>query len=315
MARKTMKHNSRKYKQKWLKCESRHEEVLKMCVPNGWLHLIYALPYILSYCIFFYLLLVTQNNVINVFYSLGLGIGIYCLFVLHHDCMHGSAIKNKKINTLVGRLYALVFIMAFTTSKETHKRHHAYISDPERDPDEYYFSGTLKQIWLRIWRYIEWYTVISLTRYGSTVKYTVLVEYFVNISLWTGIHFYLYQAGMLDKAIFLFWLPMAFVVLIVNPITRGYEHAPLTIYEKSDPAKLDMSKNTVTVDNKFLALLSANIVYHTEHHAYPRMPFYNLPKLRKIFKEEKMEYLVAPYPLYKIFKGNAFVTYLSSNNK
>lgn len=190
-------------------------------------------------------------------------------------------------------------------------KHHAYITDPERDPDEYYFSGKLHQIWLRIWRYYEWYTRIALTRYGKGVRNAVIGEQLLNFSIWAIVHVALFIAGMGIKALFIFWLPLAVVALIINPVTRGYEHAPITLYPKDDPRRLDMTANAITVSSAWFGWACANITYHVEHHAYPRCPFYNLRKLHRIFQQEKLDYLVAPYPLYKVWKGQKMLDYLT----
>jgi fatty acid desaturase len=59
--------------------------------------------------------------------------------------------------------------------------------------------------------------------------------------------------------------------------------------------------------------LCANITFHVEHHAYPRCPFYNLQKLHRIFQEEGLQYLVAPYPLYRVWKGKDMLRGMTCN--
>lgn len=300
-------------RQKRLTCPKRAAEIRALCEADGRKHLLYASPYIAVYFIAIWLQLVVDNIWVNLALSVLLANQIYVLFVLHHDCMHGTAFKNDFYNRLAGRLYAMVFTMTFTTNRETHMRHHAYIADPERDPDEWYFSGKLSQIWLRIWRYYEWYTRIALTKYGKRVRRTVLIEQGWNLGFWAVIHAVLISQGMGLKVLYIFWLPMCVLAFIINPITRGYEHAPLTLYPAGDPNKQDMAKNTVTVASPLLGYLTANINYHAEHHAYPRCPFYNLQKLHRIFQEEKLQYLTAPYPLYRVFKGREMVEGMTCN--
>lgn len=301
--------------QKWLQCPQRMEEIKRLCQPNGMKHLLFGLPHILMYAIAIYLQLEVDTLWVNVGLAFLIGNQLYVLFVLHHDCMHGSAFVNDTFNRLMGRLYAITFTMTFTVNRQTHMRHHAYISDPERDPDEFYFSGRLDQIWLRIWRYYEWYTRIALTRYGKHVKQIVLVEQGINLGLWLVIHLILLELGMGIKVLYIFWLPLAVVALFINPITRGYEHAPITLYPKGDSRRRDMSKNTITIANPILGWIWANITYHAEHHAYMRCPFYNLQKLHKIFQEEKMQYLTAPFPLYRVWKGQRMVETMTCNKE
>jgi fatty acid desaturase len=305
--------NQKPSPQKWLSCPQRAEEIKTLCKANGAKHLLFASPFILGYLGAIALQFAIDTLWVNLLLSATLGHLLYCLFVLHHDCMHWSAFKNDRFNRLLGRFYALTFTMTFTTNRETHARHHAHIADPDRDPDEYYFSGELKQIWMRIWRYYEWYTRISLTKYGTRVRGVVLAEQITNLSVWLLVHAVVIGMGLGVKMLFIFWLPIAFVALVINPITRGYEHAPITLYPAGDPRKRDMSKNAITVNNPVLGWLSANITFHVEHHAVPRCPFYNLQKLHRIFQEEGMQYLVAPFPLYRIWKGKRMLQGMTSN--
>ena len=299
------------YRQKWLKCPSRRTDIRALCKADGRKHLLYgALPHFSIYFAAIAGQLLINQWLVNSLLSVLLGWQLYVLFVLHHDCMHGSAFRKDFYNRLMGRIYAITFTMTFSVNRQTHMRHHAYITDPERDPDEYYFSGKLHQIWLRIWRYYEWYTRIALTRYGKQVRNTVIMEQLFNVAVWAVIHVALIMAGMGLKALFIFWLPLAVVALVINPITRGYEHAPITLYDKDDPRRLDMSANAITVSNPWYGWACANITYHVEHHAYPSCPFYNLRKLHNIFQEEQLNYLVAPYPLYKVWKGRAMLDHL-----
>ncbi|MEA2874551.1 MAG: beta-carotene hydroxylase, partial [Hyphomicrobiales bacterium] len=270
-------------------------------------------PYVLAYFAAIGLQFATGRLWANLLLSATLGHLLYCLFVLHHDCMHKSAFQNDRFNRMMGRFYALAFTMTFTTNRETHARHHAHTADPDQDPDEYYFSAGMKDIWPRIWRYYEWYTRISLTKYGTKVRLTVLAEQMANILLWLVVHVVVISQGLGVKMLFIFWLPIAFVAFVINPITRGYEHAPITLYPQGDPRRRDMSKNAITVNNPVFGWLCANITFHVEHHSVPRCPFYNLQKLHHLFQEERMQYLVAPFPLYRIWKGRKMLQGMTTN--
>ena len=299
--------------QKWLTCPQRADDIKALCKVNGAKHLLFASPYVVAYFVCIYLQLTVDTLWVNLLLSATIGHLLYVWFVLHHDCMHQTAFVDDRWNRMMGRFYALSFTMTFTTNRETHARHHAHIADPERDPDEYYFAGELKDIWMRIWRYYEWYTRISLTKYGTRVKWTVLAEQLTNLTVWVVVHAVLISLGMGMKVLFIFWFPIAFVALVINPITRGYEHAAITLYPPNDPRKRDMSKNAITVNNPVFGWVCANISFHVEHHAVPRCPFYNLQKLHRLFQEEKMQYLVAPFPLYRVWKGRKMLQGMTTN--
>ena len=299
--------------QKWLMCPQRQKDIKALCKVNGAKHLLFASPYIVAYFAAIALQFSTDALWANLLLSAVMGHLLYVWFVLHHDCMHRTAFKNDLYNRMMGRFYALSFTMTFTTNRETHARHHAHIADPDRDPDFYYFAAGLKDIWMRIWRYYEWYTRISLTKYGTKVRWTVLAEQVTNVAVWVIVHYVLISQGLGIKALFIFWLPIAFVALVINPITRGYEHAPITLYPANDPRRHDMSKNAITVNNPVFGWLCANISFHVEHHAVPGCPFYNLQKLHRLYQEEKMQYLVAPFPLYRIWKGKKMLQGMTTN--
>lgn len=299
--------------QKWLMCPQRQKDIKELCKVNGAKHLLFASPYIVAYFVAIALQLSIDALWANLLLSAVIGHLLYVWFVLHHDCMHRTAFKNDLYNRMMGRFYAMSFTMTFTTNRETHARHHAHISDPDRDPDHYYFAAGLKDIWLRIWRYYEWYTRISLTKYGTKVRWTVIAEQVTNVAVWAIVHYVLISQGMGIKALYIFWLPIAFVALVINPLTRGYEHAPITLYPPNDPRQFDMSKNAITVNNPVFGWLCANITFHVEHHAMPGCPFYNLQKLHRVYQEEKMQYLVAPFPMYRIWKGKKMLQGMTTN--
>ena len=145
------------------------------------------------------------------------------------------------------------------------------------------------------------------------MRRTVIAEQVTNVAVWAIVHYVLISQGMGIKVLFIFWLPIAFVALVINPLTRGYEHAPITLYPANDPRQFDMSKNAITVNNPVFGWLCANISFHVEHHAMPGCPFYNLQKLHRIYQEEKMQYLVAPFPMYRIWKGKKMLQGMTTN--
>src|SRR5262249_769662 len=147
---------------------------------------------------------------------------------------------------------------------------------PERDPDELWFSGKMHEIWPRLWIYPYWYTWIALTRYGKQVRRIAALEQIFNVMVWVVIHVVLFRAGMGIKVLYIYWIPLAILNFVINPITRGYEHAPQTFYPEDDPRRRDMRTNSITIANPLFGWLCANMSYHVEHHAYPRVPFFNV---------------------------------------
>ena len=68
--------------------------------------------------------------------------------------------------------------------------------------------------------------------------------------------------------------------------------------------RYDIASNTVTVTSRLLGLFWANITYHTEHHSYPRVPFYRLARVHALLHSHAdTPYLLSPYTMYGVCSG------------
>ncbi|HYQ02289.1 MAG TPA: fatty acid desaturase [Polyangiaceae bacterium] len=283
-------------------------DLKQMELADGRLHLLYGLPYLLSYFGCAAVILLTHSLALKIATGILMGNQLYLLFILHHDCVHFSACRSRRWNVFLGRIYALFLVKTFTATLETHKRHHAFLGEPGKDPDDHFFAGGIRWVWMRYWQNFSWHTYLSLTQYGPKVKKTVLLEQAANVGFWVGVHLLLYHFGVLRDALFVFWLPAVTIILLVGPVTRSYEHLPLAHYVPTDPRRFDIAYNTVTVTSRLLGLFWANITYHVEHHSYSRIPFYRLHRAHALLKAHgDTSYLVAPYTLYGVFQGETVV--------
>lgn len=279
-------------------------EINSMMVADGRKHLLFGLPYVLSYFGCIAIILLTDNLALEIVTGLVMGNQLYLLFILHHDCVHFAACRSRPLNVWLGRLYALFLVKTFTATLETHLRHHAHLGEPDKDPDDMFYSKGIRRSWPRYWRNFTWHTYLTLTQYGPKARKLVIIEQLTNLAFWVGVHVALYQFGMLREAIFIFWIPAATIILVIGPVTRVYEHLPLALYAPDDNRRFDIASNTVTVTSRLLGLFWANITYHVEHHSYPRVPFYRLARLHALLHSRPdMPYLLSPYTLYGARSG------------
>jgi fatty acid desaturase len=283
------------------------EEVAALSVPDGRLHLLYGAPYIASYFACAAFVLASDDPLRLWLAGIAMGHQLYLLFILHHDCVHFAAFRERRWNVLLGRLYALFLVKTFTATYETHRRHHSALGLPGQDPDEYFFAAGLKWVLVRYWSNFTRHTGLALTRYGSEVRRAVIAEQCANVAFWAGVHGLLFALGMGEKALFLFWLPVATITLVVGPVTRAYEHLPMTLFRPGDPRRTDPACNTVTVTSRFLGILWAGVTYHAEHHAFARVPFYRLRRLHLLLRGHGVAYLTAPYTLFAVAEGERMI--------
>jgi fatty acid desaturase len=292
------------------------DAIRRLMVPDGRKHLLFGLPYMLSYFGCIALILFTNHLALEIVTALVMGNQLYLLFILHHDCVHFTACRSQRLNVLLGRLYALFLVKTFTATLETHRRHHAHLGEPGKDPDEMFYAGGIRWVWFRFWQNLSWHTYLSLTQYGPKARRVVLLEQLTNLAFWTGVHLVLYHVGMLREALFIFWIPAATIILVIGPVTRAYEHLPLAHYAADDARRFDIASNTVTVTSRALGLFWANITYHVEHHSYPRVPFYRLARVHALLHARAdTPYLLAPYTLYGVWHGTSVVGMMKARGR
>jgi fatty acid desaturase len=249
---------------------------------------------------------------VHVFAVLLLANQLHALTILQHDCGHGSAYQNSRWNTWVGRFLAWFIFMPFTTFTEAHKRHHKYLGDPHNDPDEWFYANGGLWLFARECVFVPRFVYISLTRYGKQTARTVWFELLFNTMSWALLLALALQTDRFYELTMIMLLPVALLACVINPISRGYEHYPLTQLEPDDARRLDLRYNTVTVTNRWLGLMWANITYHVEHHMYPRAPFYRLPRINELMRDKS--YIKEPLPLYSILNRKLQLTVRNNEN-
>ena len=98
----------------------------------------------------------------------------------------------------------------------------------------------------------------------------------LQLSVYIAVFYALGQSLDGIKTLFFWW---------ILPCMLGY--APINYFRNAEHANCDLVSNqlhnTRTVEsNFFIRWLLWETNYHCEHHAYPAVPFYNLPKLHTL---------------------------------
>lgn len=213
-----------------------------------------------------------------------LGSSLHALTVLQHECGHLSAFRSRAANLWWGRVLAVFIVLPYTSFGELHRMHHAHLGDTTRDPDEWFYRGGQRWLFLREALFMPRFIWRSLTTTAPRVRRSVRHELFANVSVLIGVTALLIALGRPDVAVFGIAVPMLTLALVINPLSRGFEHYPISLLAGDDPRRLDLRFNTVTVTSPLVGLAWANINYHVEHHLFPRVPFFNLPALHRLLK-------------------------------
>ena len=227
-------------------------------------------------------ILLSDHWLVQLLAVLVLGNQMHAFTILQHDCGHQNAFRSAICNLWVGRFFAWFIVFPYSSFTECHKYHHRYLGDADKDPDEWNYASGVKWMFLRIAVFVPRFTYFSLVRYGSQVRNLVLRELLFNLLTMVALGVWFYSMGMLYQFVLIFILPVLLLALLINPISRGYEHFPMATLGSEDEQRLDLAHNTITIPSRVLSLIWANINYHVEHHVYPGVPFFNLHKVHAL---------------------------------
>lgn len=257
--------------------------------------------------------------------------------VLMHDGSHRRLFKSTKINDWVGQFtVAAPLFFSMYSYQKLHLKHHREPLAPD-DPDLSLTGGypVSKASFLRkilrdafgisYFKFIRYFLYMARENFKKsaalkaqntisgennpttspqTNKLITVSTKGGLLSLPTIIFSILLVNGLMILALSLwasawlyvfFWLLPMFTVLQVLLRIRGItEHSG---YQPNPDQRL----NARTVVNPIQTFFFAphNVNYHIEHHIYPAVPFFNLPRLHKIFLERN---LIPPQNLYRGYR-------------
>lgn len=176
------------------------------------------------------------------------------LFITAHDAMHGTVSQNKTINKYTGVLTTFLFAgLSYGKLLKNHKLHHIHSGTAE-DPD---YSGKSQNffVWFAkfFMKYVSIYQIIIVG-----INFNVLKYFFPEISVW---FYYVVPAFLGTLQLFYFGT-----------------YRP----HKQPHTEEMMPHNARTLKaNHFWAMLSCYFFgYHSEHHAGPHIPWWQLYKTK-----------------------------------
>ncbi|KAL7534669.1 hypothetical protein ACHAWF_004904 [Thalassiosira exigua] len=232
-----------------------------------------------------------------------------------HELNHGNAFKTKWMNIVASFFVSTAFFEVSWHEKYNHKLHHIYTLDIDRDPEltSFYSRKELENLNFKS---------VPDSRYSWFKAFVDVLSYFQHracrlisgamgiMTDYTGTGYSMSspQREEIDPTVvgdlqFRSVLQLSVYVLLSLTLGRTREgwkamlfwwiipcvvgYGPINYFRNAEHAGCDLVPNqlhnTRTVESNFLVrwlLWETN--YHCEHHAYPGVPFYNLPKLHEL---------------------------------
>jgi fatty acid desaturase len=214
------------------------------------------------------------------------GFGVFDFTVLLHEVVHKAVLTQSSDRgyRILGLMYAMPSGISASQFTRWHLDHHAGLGSYEDDPKRHYLSPKINARWLKFLYFTpalfpiyfraaakeaahyepELRTRIARERLATIVFQLAILAAIAFIAGW-WIAFKLYV------------IPIFFVFPIAFALNRLGQHYDI---DPSDPAKW----STLMKASWFWDIVFMFSNYHLEHHYFPSVPFYNLPRLNKLLR-------------------------------
>ena len=214
--------------------------------------------------------------------GLALGVTINFLYAGQHELSHWTVFRTKGLNSFFGRVIGFLMLFPRDYDQVMHFAHHRWTANWERDGELTRAPYTLTSYLLYFIGITYWWNrVTGLVRRARGI----IVEPYIGSVHEAGIiresrlHLLGYAAIGVASVYFQSWAPLTFW-LIPMVLTKPVHQMQNTIEHLGLPHASDILQNTrSTRTNALMRWLCWQMPYHTAHHSYPSVPFWQLRKL------------------------------------
>jgi acyl-lipid omega-6 desaturase (Delta-12 desaturase) len=245
------------------------------------------------------------------------------LFIIYHDCTHGSFFKSRRLRNFIGLLIGVLTFTPYFSWSHNHIIHHETAGNLDKrgigdvwtlTVDEYRASTLWNKIVYRFYRNpITMFLVGPLyvflignrftkkgmdktARMGVYITNAGLLVFAVGMSLLIGVKAYLmiqlpviYISGILG-----FWLFY---------VQHQFDPSYWTRSDTWDYKRVAMEGSSFYKLPRILQFFTGNIGYHHIHHLSPLIPNYNLAKCHR---ENPMFHKIKPLTFWQSFRAMSF---------
>lgn len=241
------------------------------------------------------------------------------LFIIFHDCGHGSFFKSEKANTVTGVLIGIFTFTPYFSWHKKHMKHHATVGNLDKrgegdvwtmTADEYLKSSKWKRLQYRIYRH-------PITMFGVGALYVFLVENRTTNKMMTKkekLNVHITNLGLVVVFALMSWAIGFFTFLIIQVailyiaaisgfwlfyLQHQFEDVTWVRNTDWNYREIALEGSSFVKFPKLLQWFSGNIGYHHIHHINARIPNY---KLEKCYEENEIFKEIEPVTFLKSLK-------------
>ena len=230
-------------------------------------------------------------------YFLGLFLSFLDQTAASHEFQHNNVFKSKRANQIIYKILMFYSLTNWVYNKSSHITHHQHALNEELD-DEFSFEkiNLFSLFQLLSFNFNIFYRRVRILVMNSLgifpiSKLNIRADDYFKIKIKNCARLIIFLHVTLFLISFYFAIHHMYLIFILTQFVFNFLKDILvrSQHYKLEHNTSDIFKNTKSLEtNFFIKFLYWNVNYHVEHHLYPSIPFYNLPKLRKIIGNENI---------------------------
>jgi omega-6 fatty acid desaturase (delta-12 desaturase) len=242
------------------------------------------------------------------------------IFIIFHDCGHGSFFKSKKLNRIVGIITGLLVFTAYNKWHHDHHIHHQTVGNLEKRG-----TGDVKTLTVKEYSELSKWQKFSYRFYrnplflfgvGPILLFTIqnrftkkymagkerLDVHLSNLALIAAIGLLMFIIGW--RTFLLIQIPVLYIAsahgVWLFYVQHQYRHVKWTNSEEWDYKTIALNGSSLFKLPGILNWFTGSIGYHHIHHLSPLIPNYNL---KKCHKENPLFQEVKPLTFFSAFES------------
>ena len=247
------------------------------------------------------------------FSLVGFSLACASSFAFLHESGHGTAFKSRFLNRFGAQIAGIMHFYPASLFRSLHFTHHRYTHIPGKDPEISLGPKPAPSVIGSYFMYFSWLTGLPLLffKIGMTLNGALGMPEPVRKNMYPFVKKNKRWSVIRDSWIVLLfygtliWLALTWSVGIITVLfAQLIAHSLLSVYlimeHNGLPHEGSIIEKTRTMKvPRFVNWIMWNMPYHTEHHAYPEVPFHTLPELHELMKDELINQDVSHVEFHK----------------